>query len=79
MDVRMYIIISFALWLLVGAVVVSSVSVYVPLVLIGILVVLAIGDFYLPDSTKEALRYSAYMMLIVFAFIVAKKVWEIVK
>jgi len=76
--VRDFIIVFFALWLLLGAVLVPSVSVYLTLVLIGILIVLELGDFYLPNSTKETLKYSAYMLLIVFAFIVARRVWEIV-
>ena len=79
MDVRETLLLFFALWLFIAAAVVPSVSVYLTVALIGILIVLELGEFYLPKSTKEILKFSAYMLLIVFAFIVARKVHEIVK
>jgi len=79
MVVRTIILIFFALWLIILATLVSSVSIYLTLVLIGILIVLELGDFYLPNSTKETLKISAYFLLMVFAFIVAKKVYEVLK
>ena len=79
MDVREALLLFFALWLFIAAVVTPSVSVYLTIALIGILIVLELGEFYLPKPTKETLKFSAYMLLIAFAFIVAKKVYEIVK
>ncbi|NJF25144.1 hypothetical protein [Thermococcus sp. Bubb.Bath] len=78
MAVSDYLIIFLAVWVVLSAILASSTEVFLTVVLIGILIVLEVGEFYLSGETKEGLKYSAYFLLIVFAFIVAKKVYEVI-
>jgi Flp pilus assembly protein TadB len=68
-----------AVWIVASAILSPSTGVFLTVALIGILIVLEIGEFYLPRETKESLKLSAYLLLIVFSFIVARKVYEILK
>lgn len=68
-----------AVWLVVSAVVSPSTEIFMTIALIGILITLEVGEFYLPKVTKESLKLSAYLLLLVFSFIVARKVYEIIK
>jgi len=79
MAVRENAILFLAVWMVLSAVLSPSTEVFMTIALIGILITLEVGEFYLPAETKEALKYSAYFLLLVFAFIVARKVYEIIK
>ena len=78
MAVRDYLIAFLGIWIVISAVLSSSTGVFLTVTLIGILITLEVGEFYLSDETKEGLKYSAYFLLLVFAFIVIKKVYEII-
>ncbi|MCD6524737.1 MAG: hypothetical protein J7K48_07095 [Thermococcus sp.] len=79
MAVRDYLIIFLGLWIVLSAVLSPSTEVFLTVVLIGLLITLEIGEFYLSEETKDGLKYSSYFLLLVFAVIVAMKVYEILK
>jgi len=79
MAMRDGLIVFLAVWIVLSAILSPSTQVFLTLALIGILIVLEIGEFYLPGETKESLKLSAYFLLMVFAFIVARKVYEVIK
>ncbi len=68
-----------AIWIILAALLSPSLSIFLTVSLIGILIVLEIGDFYLSKETKEMLKMSSYFLLLIFAFIVAQKVYEVIK
>ncbi|ACS32507.1 Conserved hypothetical protein [Thermococcus gammatolerans EJ3] len=76
---RDYLIIFLGLWIVLSAVLSPSTEVFLTVVLIGLLITLEIGEFYLSEETKDGLKYSSYFLLLVFAVIVAMKVYEILK
>ncbi|WP_010479313.1 hypothetical protein [Thermococcus zilligii] len=77
MAVREYLMIFLSVWIVISAVLSPSTEVFLTVTLIGILITLEVGEFYLPEETKEGLKYSAYFLLLVFLAIVAMKVYEI--
>lgn len=79
MAVRDYLIIFLGLWIVLSAVLSPSTEVFLTVALIGLLITLEIGEFYLSEETKDGLKYSSYFLLLVFAVIVAMKVYEILK
>ncbi len=79
MAMRDNLLLFLALWIVVSALLIPSTQVFLTVALIGILITLEVGEFYLPRETKESLKLSAYFLLMVFAFIVAKKVYEVLK
>ena len=79
MAVRENLLLFLAVWMIVSALLSPSTGVFLTVALIGILIVLEVGEFYLPAETKESLKYSAYFLLLIFSFIVARKVYEIIK
>ena len=79
MAMRDALLVALAVWVVLYALLSPSTQIFLTVALIGILIVLEIGEFYLSRETKESLSLSAYFLLIVFAFIVAKKVYEVIK
>ncbi|GAB6101046.1 hypothetical protein JCM16138_02690 [Thermococcus atlanticus] len=79
MAMRENMLIFLAIWIILAALLSSSLSIFLTVSLIGILIVLEIGDFYLSKETKEMLKMSSYFLLLIFAFIVAQKVYEVIK
>ncbi len=79
MAMRENVILFLALWIVVSAMISPSTGVFLTIALIGILIVLEVGEFYLPMDVKESLKFSAYLLLLAFAFIVTRKVYEIIK
>ena len=79
MAMRDGLIVFLAVWVVLSPILSPSTQVFLTLALIGSLIVLEIGEFYLPEETKESLKLSAYFLLMVFAFIVARKVYEVIK
>ena len=79
MAMRDTILLFLAIWVVVSAILSPSTAVFLTIVLIGILIVLEVGEFYLPRETKDSLKFSAYLLLLAFAFIVSRKVYEIIK
>ena len=68
-----------AIWIILTALLSPSLGIFLTVSLIGILIVLEIGEFYLSKETKEILKMSSYFLLLIFAFIVAQKVYEVIK
>ncbi|WP_461863372.1 hypothetical protein [Thermococcus sp.] len=79
MAMRENMIIFLAVWVVLAALLSPSLGIFLTVALIGILIVMEIGEFYLSGETKETLRLSAYFLLLIFAFIVAQKVYEVIK
>ncbi|WP_297498786.1 hypothetical protein [Thermococcus sp.] len=79
MAMRENVLLFLSIWVVVSAILSPSTGVFLTVALIGILIVLEVGEFYLPRETKESLKFSAYLLLLAFAFIVARKVYEVIK
>ncbi|ASI98392.1 hypothetical protein [Thermococcus celer] len=79
MAMRENVILFLALWVVISALIIPSVEIFLTVALIGILITLEVGEFYLPRDVKSSLKLSAYLLLLVFSFIVAKRVYEIIK
>ena len=79
MAMRENMIIFLAVWVVSAALLSPSLNIFLTVALIGILIVMEIGEFYLSGETKETLKLSAYFLLLIFAFIVAQKVYEVIK
>lgn len=79
MAVSDYIIFSLALWIVISAIFSPSTDIFLTLVLIGVLIVLEVGEFYLAKETREDLKYSAYFLLLVFSVIVMLKIYGIIR
>jgi len=79
MAMRENVVLFLAIWTVVGALISSSTEIFLTVELIGILITLEVGDFYLPRDVKDSLKFSAYLLLLAFAFIVARRVYGIIK
>ncbi len=79
MAMRENMVIFLEVWVVLAALLSPSLGIFLTVALIGILIVMEIGEFYLSGETKETLRLSAYFLLLIFAFIVAQKVYEVIK
>ena len=77
MDVEDYIILSLSLWILVSALATKSVDVFLTLTLIGLLITLEVGGLFLSREQKEGMKPIVELLLVVFAIIVMKKVYEV--
>ena len=79
MAMRDNVVLFLAFWLVVSALLSPSTEIFLTVALIGILITLEVGEFYLPKDVKDSLKFSAYLLLLAFAFIVARKVYEVLK
>ena len=79
MAMRENVILFLALWILVSAILSPSTGIFLTIALIGMLIALEVGEFYLLKDVKDSLKFSAYLLLLAFAFIVARKVYEVIK
>ncbi|NJD98870.1 hypothetical protein E3E26_03540 [Thermococcus sp. LS1] len=79
MAMRENVVLFLAVWIVIAALISPSVEIFLTIALIGILITLEIGEFYLPRDVKSSLKLSAYLLLLAFAFIVARKVYEVIK
>ncbi|CAD5243323.1 hypothetical protein [Thermococcus camini] len=79
MAMRENVVLFLALWIVLSALLSPSTEIFLTVALIGILITLEIGEFYLPRDVKDSLKFSAYLLLLAFAFIVARKVYEVIK
>jgi len=79
MAMRERVLVFFALWIVIAALLSPSVEVFLTVALIGILITLEVGEFYLPREARDSLKLSAYLLLLAFAFIVARKIYSIIK
>ena len=76
---RENVLIFLAVWIILGGLLSPSLEIFLTVTLVGILIVLEIGDFYLPKEMKDVLKVSSYFLLLVFAFIVIQKVYGVIK
>ncbi|NJE30315.1 hypothetical protein E3E38_04510 [Thermococcus sp. 18S1] len=79
MAMRENVVLFLALWLVAAALLSPSTEIFLTVALIGVLITLEVGEFYLPRDVKDSLKFSAYLLLLAFAFIVARKVYEVIK
>ena len=79
MAMRENVILFLAVWIVVSAILSPSTDIFLTIALIGIMIALEVGEFYLPRDVKDSLKFSAYLLLLAFAFIVARKVYEVIK
>ena len=79
MAMRENVLLFFTIWIILSAILAPSTEIFLTVALIGILITLEVGEFYLPRDVKDSLKFSAYLLLLAFAFIVARKVYEIIK
>lgn len=77
MDVEDYIILFLSAWVLISALATKSVDVFLTLILIGLLITLEVGGLFLSREQKEGMKPVVELLLIIFAIIVMKKVYEV--
>lgn len=77
MDVEDYMLLFFSSWVLISALATKSVDVFLTLVLIGLLITLEVGSLFLSKEQKEGLKPLVELLLVIFAIIVMKKVYEV--
>ena len=77
MDVEDYILLFLSIWVLISALVTGSIDVFLTLTLIGLLITLEVGSLFLSKEQKESLKPLVELLLVIFAIIVMKKVYEI--
>ncbi|NPA62802.1 MAG: hypothetical protein GXN95_04530 [Methanococci archaeon] len=77
MRVENYIILFLSVWAVSSALLSPSVELFVIFLLIGSLICLEIADFYINKRSKEILKSIIYILIIIFVFILIKKVYEI--
>jgi len=77
MDVEDYILLFLSGWVLVSALATGSVDVFLTLTLIGLLITLEVGSLFLSREQKEGLKPLVELLLVVFAIVVMKKVYEV--
>ncbi|WP_258083297.1 hypothetical protein [Thermococcus thermotolerans] len=77
MDVDDYVVLFISLWVLVSALAAGSVDVFLTLTLIGLLITLEVGGLFMSREQKESLKPMVELLLLIFAVIVVKKVYEV--
>ncbi|ACS89086.1 MAG TPA: hypothetical protein HA302_07265 [Thermococcaceae archaeon] len=77
MDVEDYMLLFLSSWVLISALAVGTVDVFLTLTLIGLLITLEVGSFFLSKEQKESLKPLVELLLVIFAIIVMKKVYEV--
>ncbi len=77
MDVEDYIVLVLSLWVIVSALTAGSVDVFLTLTLIGLLITLEVGGLFMSREQKESLKPMVELLIVIFAIIVMKKVYEV--
>ncbi|MDN5321267.1 MAG: hypothetical protein PWP49_1687 [Thermococcaceae archaeon] len=77
MDVEDYMLLFLSSWVLISALATKSVDVFLTLTLIGLLITLEVGSLFLSKEQKEGLKPLVELLLVIFAIIVMKKVYEV--
>ena len=79
MDVDSAIILFLAIWAILDALLAPSPDIFLTILLIGTLIALELGDFFMRKESKDALKSVAYLLLIIFAVMVIKKIAEVIQ
>ncbi|AEH25456.1 hypothetical protein [Pyrococcus yayanosii] len=77
MDVEDYIVLFLAIWTLTSTLTAKTVDVFLTLTLIGLLITLEVGSLFLSKEQKESLKPLIELLLVIFALIVMKKVYDV--
>lgn len=77
MDVEDYVVLVLSLWVIVSALTAGSVDVFLTLTLIGLLITLEVGGLFMSREQKESLKPMVELLIVIFAIIVMKKVYEV--
>lgn len=77
MDVEDYILLFLSAWVLISALATRSIDVFLTLALIGLLMTLEVGGLFLSREQKENLKPLVELLLVIFAIVVMKKVYEV--
>ena len=77
MDVEDYLLLFVSVWVLVSALASGSVDVFLTLTLIGLLIAIEVGGLFLSREQKEDIQPVVELLLLIFAIIVLKKVYEV--
>jgi len=77
MDVEDYMLLFLSAWVLISALATSSVSVFLTLTLIGLLITVEVGSLFLSREQKESLKPLIELLIVVFAIIVMERVYSI--
>jgi len=76
-DVEDYIVLFLSFWILISALSTKTVDVFLTLTLIGLLITLEVGGLFLSKEQKENMKPLIELLLVIFAIIVMKKVYEV--
>jgi len=76
-DVEDYIVLFLSFWILISALSTKTVDVFLTLTLIGLLITLEVGGLFLSKEQKENMKSLIELLLVIFAIIVMKKVYEV--
>ncbi len=79
MAMRENVLLFLAVWTVAAALISPSTGIFLTVELIGVLITLEVGDFYLPRDAKDSLKLAAYLLLLAFAFIVARRVYGVIR
>jgi hypothetical protein len=74
MRVKDSIILYFSVWALISALFAPSIDLFFTLLLIGFLIFIEIGDFFIDNNSKEVLKSFKYVLIAIFVFIVVDKI-----
>ena len=77
MDVEDCILLFLSFWILTSALATKTVDVFLTLTLIGLLITLEVGGLFLSREQKENITPLIELLLVVFAIIVMRKVYEV--
>ncbi|MBA2862307.1 hypothetical protein [Methanococcus maripaludis] len=72
-------VIAISLWTIIAAILSPSFDLYITLLLIGTLIFLEIGDFFISKKNKGSLKIIIYILAGIFATVVLNKVYTIIK
>lgn len=72
-----YAVLTLSIWAVISFLMVKTVEVYVTLLLIGLLVVMEVGDVFINPEIKRALKPVVYLFLFIFFIIVVRKIMEV--
>jgi len=78
MDVEDYMLLFLSLWVLIAALAAKSVSVFLALTLIGLLITIEVGSLFLSREQKESVKPLVELLIVIFAIIVMGKVYSII-
>lgn len=79
MAVKTRIILLFSVWMVFSALLIPSTEMFLTFSLVAVLITLGVGELYLPRDVKDSLKFSAYLLLLVFAFMVASKIYTMIE